>query len=66
MQIKKIKTSMGEVTKYIFSSYADLEDYFINNLIQFETNKLKTKVIGLTLLTFKQPKKGKINAINMQ
>jgi len=60
MKVKTIKTKyVGEITKYTFATHVDLEQFFIDNIEKFYVEKLKTKVIGLTLLTFKQPRRGK-------
>ena len=45
-------SSIGSVIKYNFDSFDTLELFFLDNLALFKENKLKTKVIGTSILVW--------------
>ena len=45
-------SSIGSVIKYNFDSFNALELFFLDNLALFKENKLKTKVIGTSILVW--------------
>ena len=45
-------SSIGSVIKYNFDSFDALELFFLDNLALFKENKLKTKVIGTSILVW--------------
>tara|TARA_Y100001935_G_C17192080_1_gene450599 strand:- start:594 stop:791 length:198 start_codon:yes stop_codon:yes gene_type:complete len=45
-------SSIGDVIKYNFDSFDAVEVFFLDNLSLFKENKLKTKVIGTSILVW--------------
>ena len=49
---KVSSSSVGDVIKYNFDNFDSLEVFFLDNLSLFKENKLKTKVIGTSILVW--------------
>ena len=50
---KYLESSIGAVLKYSFDTYEELEEFFLKLLASFKKKKVKTKVIGKSILIFK-------------
>ena len=47
--VKLQKSSLGNIAKYDFNSFEELQTFFLENLKLFKDNKFKTKAIGKTI-----------------
>ena len=43
------KSSIGDIARYDFASFAELQIFFLDNLKFFKNNRYKTKAIGKTI-----------------
>ena len=50
-----LESSIGAVLKYSFDTYEELEEFFLKLLASFKKTNVKTKVIGKSILIFKNP-----------
>ncbi|WP_440694473.1 hypothetical protein [Candidatus Pelagibacter sp. HIMB109] len=48
-----LSSSIGSVMKYTFDTFEELEKFFLASVASFKKNKVKTKVIGRSILVFK-------------
>jgi hypothetical protein len=48
-----LESSIGAVLKYSFDTYEELEEFFLKLLASFKKTNVKTKVIGKSILIFK-------------
>ena len=52
-----LESSLGAVLKYSFDTYEELGEFFLKLLASFKKTKVKTKVIGKSILIFKSDNK---------
>ena len=48
-----LESSLGAVLKYSFDTYEELEEFFLAALASFKKTNVKTKVIGKSILVFR-------------
>ncbi len=48
-----LESSIGAVLKYSFDTYEELEEFYLKLLASFKKTKVKTKVIGKSILIFR-------------
>ena len=48
-----LESSIGAVLKYSFDTYEELEEFFLKLLASFKKTNVKTKVIGKSILVFR-------------
>jgi len=49
----KQKSSIGDIIRYDFSSFEELQIFFLDNLKFFKNNRYKTKAIGKTIYVWR-------------
>ena len=47
------KSSIGDIARYDFASFAELQIFFLDNLKFFKNNRYKTKAIGKTIYVWR-------------
>ena len=47
------KSSIGDIARYDFVSFEELQTFFLDNLKFFKENKYKTKAIGKTIYVWR-------------
>ena len=47
------KSSIGDIAKYDFVSFEELQIFFLDNLKFFKNNRYKTKAIGKTIYVWR-------------
>ena len=47
------KSSIGDIARYDFASFTELQIFFLDNLKFFKNNRYKTKAIGKTIYVWR-------------